>query len=108
APKKTSHPDPPDAAEICRKARVRVDDVVHGQAPAPYRALELIEGAASWSLEEGYAAEEGAVAEVPPGPEAQASIYAYDVVERRIKRPSGIPDAQPRRVQAVGIVGAGL
>jgi 3-hydroxyacyl-CoA dehydrogenase len=30
------------------------------------------------------------------------------VVERRIKRPAGVPDATPRRVQRVGIVGAGL
>ena len=43
-----------------------------------------------------------------PRPEAQASIYAFDVVERRIKRPTGVPDAQPRRIQRVGVVGAGL
>ena len=97
-----------DAAEVVRKARARVDDAVHGQAPAPYRALDLIEGAATWSLEEGYAAEEDALAELLPGPEAQASIYAFDVVERRIKRPQGVPDATPRRIQRVGIVGAGL
>ena len=97
-----------DAAEVVRKARDRVDDVVHGQAPAPYRALDLIQGAASWSLEEGYAAEEDALADLLPGPEAQASIYAFDVVERRIKKPGGVPDAQPRKVQAVGVVGAGL
>ena len=97
-----------DAAEVVRKARARVDDTVHGQAPAPYRALDLIEGAATWSLEEGFAAEEDALAGLLPGPEAQASIYAFDVVERRIKRPAGVPDATPRRVQRVGIVGAGL
>ena len=97
-----------DVSEIVRKARARVDDVVHGQAPAPYRALDLIEGAASWSLEEGYAAEEDALADLLPGPEAQASIYAFDVVERRIKKPAGVPDTQPRKVQAVGVVGAGL
>jgi 3-hydroxyacyl-CoA dehydrogenase/enoyl-CoA hydratase/carnithine racemase len=97
-----------DVSEVVRKARARVDDVVHGQAPAPYRALDLIEGAASWSLEEGYAAEENALADLLPGPEAQASIYAFDVVERRIKKPAGVPEAQPRRVQAVGVVGAGL
>ena len=96
-----------DVAEVVRKARSRVDDVVHGQAPAPYRALELIEGAASWSLEEGYAAEEDALAELLPGDEAQAAIYAFDVVERRIKRPV-LPEVEPRRVQRVGIVGAGL
>ena len=97
-----------DAAEVVRKARARVDDTLHGQAPAPYRALDLIEGAATWSLDEGYAAEEDALAELLPGREAQASIYAFDVVERRIKRPAGVPDATPRRVQRVGIVGAGL
>jgi 3-hydroxyacyl-CoA dehydrogenase/enoyl-CoA hydratase/carnithine racemase len=97
-----------DVADVVRKARSRVDDVVHGQAPAPYRALELIEGAATWSIEEGYAAEEEALAGLLPGPEAQAAIYAFDVVERRIKRPERIPRAEPRRIQRVGVVGAGL
>jgi len=97
-----------DTAEVVRKARSRVDDVVHGQAPAPYRALDLIEGAASWTLEDGYAAEEDALADLLPGPEAQASIYAFDVVERRIKHPAHVPEAEPRKVRAVGLVGAGL
>jgi 3-hydroxyacyl-CoA dehydrogenase/enoyl-CoA hydratase/carnithine racemase len=97
-----------DAAEVCRKARARLDGQVHGAAPAPYRALDLIEGAASWSLEEGYRAEEEALAELLPGPQAQASVYAFNLVERRAKRGVGIPEAEPRRVQKVGIVGAGL
>ena len=81
---------------------------MHGAAPAPYRALDLIEGAAAWSLEEGYRAEEDALAELLPGREAQASVYAFNLVERRAKRGVGMPDAEPRRVQKVGIVGAGL
>ena len=97
-----------DVSDVVRRARSRVDDAVHGQAPAPYRALELIEGAATWSLDEGYAAEEDALAELLPGPEAQASIYAFDVVERRIRRPPTLPDVEPRRIQRVGVVGAGL
>ena len=97
-----------DVAEVVRRARARVDDAVHGQAPAPYRALELIEGAASWSLEEGYRAEEDAVAELLPGPEAQASLYAFDVVERRLGRSGPTPDTASRRIERVGIVGAGL
>ena len=97
-----------DAREICRKARARLDGQVHGAAPAPYRALDLIEGAASWSLAEGYRAEEDALAELLPGPQAQASIYAFNLVERRAKRGVGIPDAKPRRTQRIGIVGAGL
>jgi 3-hydroxyacyl-CoA dehydrogenase/enoyl-CoA hydratase/carnithine racemase len=97
-----------DAAEVCRKARSRLDGQVHGATPAPYRALDLIEGAASWSLEEGYRAEEDALAELLPGPEAQAAVYAFDLVERRAKRGVGIPEAEARRVQRIGLVGAGL
>jgi len=104
------HPqaDLSDVAEVCRKARARLDGQVHGAAPAPYRALDLIEGAATWSLEEGYAAEEDALAELLPGPQAQASIYAFGLVERRAKRGVGIPEVEPRRVQKLGVVGAGL
>ena len=97
-----------DAAEVCRKARSRLDGQVHGATRAPYRALDLIEGAATWSLEEGYRAEEDALAELLPGREAQASVYAFDLVERRAKRAVGMPGAEPRRVQKVGVVGAGL
>src|SRR5262245_33756664 len=97
-----------DAAEVVRKARSRLDGQVHGATPAPYRALDLIEGAASWSLEEGYRAEEDALAELLPGSEAQASVYAFNLVERRAKRGVGMPEAEPRRVQKVGLAGAGL
>ncbi len=97
-----------DAPEICRKARSRLDGQLHGAAPAPYRALDLIEGAATWSLEEGYRAEENALADLLPGPQAQASVYAFNLVERRVKRGVGIPEAESRRVQRIGLVGAGL
>ena len=102
------HADLSDAAEIVRKARARLDGQVHGATPAPYRALDLIEGSATWTLDEGYRAEEEALAELLPGPEAQASVYAFDLVERRAKRGIGIPEIEPRRVERVGIVGAGL
>ncbi len=107
APKPERAADLSDATEICRRARLQVDDQVHGAAPAPYRALDLIEGAATWTLEEGYAAEEDALADLLPGPQAQASIYAFDVVERRAKRQPALA-AEPARVAQVGIVGAGL
>jgi 3-hydroxyacyl-CoA dehydrogenase/enoyl-CoA hydratase/carnithine racemase len=97
-----------DVSEVVRRARSRVEDAVHGAAPAPYRALDLIAGAAEWSLEQGYRAEEDALAELLPGPQAQASVYAFDLVERRAKRGVGVPETPPRRVARVGIVGAGL
>jgi 3-hydroxyacyl-CoA dehydrogenase/enoyl-CoA hydratase/carnithine racemase len=97
-----------DAAEVCRRARFQVDDQVHGAAPAPYRALDLIEGAATWSLDEGYRAEEDALADLLPGPQAQASVYAFDVVERRAKRAAAAHTGGARPIGKVGIVGAGL
>src|SRR4029078_62070 len=34
--------------------------------------------------------------------------YAFNLVERRAKRGVGMPEAEPRRVQKVGLVGGGL
>jgi 3-hydroxyacyl-CoA dehydrogenase/enoyl-CoA hydratase/carnithine racemase len=101
-------PDWSEADPIFRRARSRVDDAVHGATPAPYRALELLEGAAAWPLEEGYRREEEAIAELMPGRHAQASVYAFDLVQRRAKRGIGVPHAAARPVRKVGIVGAGL
>jgi 3-hydroxyacyl-CoA dehydrogenase/enoyl-CoA hydratase/carnithine racemase len=97
-----------DLPDVVRKARAQVDDVVHGAAPAPYRALDLIAGSAEWSVEDGYRAEQEALAELLATPQAQASLYAFDLVERRAKRQVGRPDAEARPIGKVGIAGAGL
>jgi 3-hydroxyacyl-CoA dehydrogenase/enoyl-CoA hydratase/carnithine racemase len=97
-----------DAEKVFRRARNDVDDAVHGAAPAPYVALDLIEGAQHWSVEEGYAREEEAIGELLPGPQAQASIYAFQLVEQRAKKHPHKPAADPAKVEKVGIVGAGL
>ena len=94
--------------QVIEKARRQLDDSLHGAAPAPYKALELMAGAAEWTIEEGYAAEEDAIAELLPSPQAQASLYAFDLVERRAKQNPGRPDAEAREIRKVGIVGAGL
>ena len=95
-----------DADEVIARARRRVDDQVHGATPAPYVCLDLIDGASRWTLEEGFRAEEDAVADLLPGPQAQASLYAFNLVERRAKKQR--PTGDPRAVEKVGIVGAGL
>jgi 3-hydroxyacyl-CoA dehydrogenase/enoyl-CoA hydratase/carnithine racemase len=101
-------PDWSDVETVLRKARSRVDDAVHGATRAPYVALDLIAGAQHWTVDDGYTAEEDAMAELLVSPQAQASAYAFTVVERRSKKPPALPDAKPRRVAKVGIVGAGL
>jgi 3-hydroxyacyl-CoA dehydrogenase/enoyl-CoA hydratase/carnithine racemase len=98
-----------DSEAVFRKARRGLDDSLHGATPAPYRALDLMEGAVSgWSIEEGYRAEEEAIAELLPSRQAQASIYSFDLVERRAKQNPGRPATEARKVKKVGIVGAGL
>jgi 3-hydroxyacyl-CoA dehydrogenase/enoyl-CoA hydratase/carnithine racemase len=106
-PIERGEPDWTELETIMRRARTDVDDAVHGASPAPYRALDLIEGAAKWTVEEGYRQEEDAIAELLPGDQAQAAIYAFDLVERRAKRKPEL-EAEPRPVKKVGIVGAGL
>jgi 3-hydroxyacyl-CoA dehydrogenase/enoyl-CoA hydratase/carnithine racemase len=103
-----AEPDWSDLEAVVRKTRSRIDDSVHGATRAPYVALDLIAGAKDWPIEAGYAAEENAMAELLVSTQAQASAYAFTVVERRSKKPPNLPDAKPRRVQKVGIVGAGL
>src|SRR5947208_4050465 len=96
-------PQDEPVADMLRKARARVDDAVHGAAPAPYRALDLIEGACSgWTIEEGYRAEEEAVGDLLPGPQAQASLYAFNLVDRRAKqRPDALASVPRHKVAKV-------
>ena len=81
---------------------------MHGAAPAPYTALDLIAGAQEWTIEEGYEREQEAIGELLPGPQAQASLYAFQLVELRAKKHPARPTAPPLKVNKVGIVGAGL
>jgi 3-hydroxyacyl-CoA dehydrogenase/enoyl-CoA hydratase/carnithine racemase len=108
-PLQRAEPDHGDIAKALRKGRSQADDAVHGAARAPYVALDLIEGAVSgWSLQEGYRAEEEAIGELMISPATRRSLYAFDLVERRAKKGVGIPDVKARRIEKVGIVGAGL
>ncbi|SDK96459.1 3-hydroxyacyl-CoA dehydrogenase [Nonomuraea maritima] len=90
-------------------ARFLVDLKLHGAAPAPYRALDLIALAPTASRDEGFAAEDDALADLLMSEELRAGLYAFDLVQRRAKRPAGAPDrALARKVTKVGVVGAGL
>ncbi|WP_433224429.1 3-hydroxyacyl-CoA dehydrogenase NAD-binding domain-containing protein [Microtetraspora malaysiensis] len=90
-------------------ARFLVDMKLRGASPAPYRALDLIALAKSASRDEGFAAEDEALADLLMGDELRAGLYAFDLVQRRAKKPAGAPDkALARKVTKVGVVGAGL
>ena len=101
-------PDHGDVEKALRRAEAQIDDAVHGAAPAPYRALELLELATHETLEDGLVAEADALADLVLSRQARAALYAFDLVERRAKKGVGIPDVKPRKIEKVGIVGAGL
>jgi 3-hydroxyacyl-CoA dehydrogenase len=59
--------------------------------------------------DEGFAAEDDSLADLLMIDETRATLYAFDLVQRRAKRPVGVPDRSlAREVTKVGIVGAGL
>jgi 3-hydroxyacyl-CoA dehydrogenase/enoyl-CoA hydratase/carnithine racemase len=76
---------------------------------APYRALELLKQAKTSSRADAFAAEDEALADLISGDQFRASIYAFDLVQKRAKRPAGAPDkALAKPVTKVGVLGAGL
>jgi 3-hydroxyacyl-CoA dehydrogenase/enoyl-CoA hydratase/carnithine racemase len=90
-------------------ARQQLDDRLHGAAKAPYRALDLLTLAKTVPYAEGSAAEDEALADLVLSDELRSGLYAFDLVQRRARRPAGAPDpAQARDVTKIGIVGAGL
>jgi 3-hydroxyacyl-CoA dehydrogenase/enoyl-CoA hydratase/carnithine racemase len=78
-------------------------------ANSPYRALELLKAAKNTDKKTGFAAEDEALADLISGDQFQASIYAFNLVQRRAKKPAGAPDkAIAKKVTKVGVIGAGL
>ncbi|MEU4282470.1 3-hydroxyacyl-CoA dehydrogenase NAD-binding domain-containing protein [Nocardiopsis dassonvillei] len=90
-------------------ARFTVEGKLHGAAPAPARAVELVAQAKTRTRDEGFAAEDDALADLIMSDELRAGLYAFDLVQKRAKRPAGAPDKSlARKVTKVGVVGAGL
>ncbi|MFI6759661.1 3-hydroxyacyl-CoA dehydrogenase NAD-binding domain-containing protein [Micromonospora sp. NPDC050417] len=90
-------------------AKQTLDERLHGAVPAAYRALELLGLAKDAPFEVGTAAEDEALADLVLSEELRSGLYAFDLVQRRARKPVGAPPATlARPVTKVGIVGAGL
>jgi 3-hydroxyacyl-CoA dehydrogenase/enoyl-CoA hydratase/carnithine racemase len=105
--------EPVDRSEmwdaVLEYARAQLDQKLHGAPPAPYRALDLLAMAKTAPLPMGTAAEDEALADLIMTEELRSGLYAFDLVQRRAKRPAGAPaSGLAREVTKVGIVGAGL
>lgn len=94
------------AVNIAKKS---VEDKLGTVAKSPYVALELLEQARKVDKEAAFAREDEAIASLIVGDQFQASMYAFDLVQKRAKKPAGAPDPKlARPVGKVGVIGAGL
>jgi 3-hydroxyacyl-CoA dehydrogenase/enoyl-CoA hydratase/carnithine racemase len=80
-----------------------------GSVPkSPYAALELMKAAKTGTKADAFAREDDMLAELTAGDQLQASVYAFNLVQKRTKRPTGAPDkALAKPVTKVGVLGAG-
>ena len=96
-----------------RVARKSLESKIGTVPKSPYAALDLLAGAKKATnragVLAGFRAEDEALADLLAGDQAAASLYAFDLVQRRAKRPAGAPDkALAKKVTKVGVIGAGL
>lgn len=81
-----------------------------GKVPlAPYRALDLLASAKSVDKKTAFELEDAAIADLIASDQFRASIYAFNLVQKHAKKPTGAPDSKlAKPVTKVGVVGAGL
>jgi 3-hydroxyacyl-CoA dehydrogenase/enoyl-CoA hydratase/carnithine racemase len=76
---------------------------------APMKALELIAAARSNSRGEGFDAEDNVLADLTMSDPLRASLYAFNLIQKKRKKVEGAPKpVLARKVSKVGVVGAGL
>jgi hypothetical protein len=76
---------------------------------APEKALELIAAARTATRDSGFAAEDQALADLTMTDSLRASLYSFNLIQKKRKKVEGAPKpALARKVSKVGVVGAGL
>jgi 3-hydroxyacyl-CoA dehydrogenase/enoyl-CoA hydratase/carnithine racemase len=76
---------------------------------SPTKALELIAAARKDDLGKGFDAEDKVLADLVMSDPLRASLYAFNLIQKKRKKVEGAPKpALARKVTKVGVVGAGL
>ncbi len=90
-------------------ARSTVEKRIGTVATAPQAALRLLSAAKTGTRDEGFLREDDELANLISGDQFQASIYSFNLVQKRAKKPAGAPDpALATKITKVGVIGAGL
>jgi 3-hydroxyacyl-CoA dehydrogenase/enoyl-CoA hydratase/carnithine racemase len=94
---------------IARAARKQLQDKIGTVALSPYLALETMAASARGSVQAGFVREDQGLSRLIAGDQFQASMYAFNLVQKHSKNPSGAPDKSlAQKVTKVGVIGAGL
>ena len=76
---------------------------------SPTRALELIAASQKCTLGQGFDAEDQVLADLTMSDPLRASLYAFNLIQKKRKKVEGAPKPTlARKVTRVGVVGAGL
>jgi 3-hydroxyacyl-CoA dehydrogenase/enoyl-CoA hydratase/carnithine racemase len=90
-------------------ARGMVEEKLGTVPLSPYRALDLIAEARTAKKAAAFAREDEVLAELIASDQFRASMYAFNLVQKHAKNPSGAPDKElAKPVTKVGVIGAGL
>lgn len=91
------------------KAEQLVASKTGDTAPGPLWALQIFKQVRHRSREESRADEVQALGELLVSAEFHNVVYAFmELVQKRAKKPAGVPEAAPKPIGQVGVVGAGL
>ena len=72
-----------DWDQAAAAARFFADGKLHGAAPAPYLAIDLVAAARGRTRDEGFAAEDEGLADLLLSEELRAGLYAFDLTQKR-------------------------
>jgi 3-hydroxyacyl-CoA dehydrogenase/enoyl-CoA hydratase/carnithine racemase len=105
---RSDHADDDWSGALDRGRRIAAAKLAGG-APAAQRALELIASSRTADFTTGTAAEDAVLADALMSEQLRASLYAFELVRSRSRKPAGAPDRSVARpVTKVGVIGAGL
>ncbi|MCU1545211.1 MAG: 3-hydroxyacyl-CoA dehydrogenase [Homoserinimonas sp.] len=90
-------------------ARKMLESRIGTVAKSPYAALDLLQAAKKIDKTSAFAREDDVLSKLICGDQFAASMYAFNLTQKRAKRPAGAPDKSlAKPVTKIGVVGAGL
>ena len=92
---------------VCRKAKQSILTKTKGLYPAPVKALEVIKKTHAMGLQKGLSVEKQAVVELFDS-QIPKHLMALFFSQENVKKMPQIKDASDRKIEQVGVVGAGL